>query len=182
MRLILALAFLFATSLPVHAQTYIPPSHPTPTGLAPGMRAKLLKSTPDEQVYTLVFSHGDEAFSGITDFAIAHGIADAHFTAIGAAQSALLAWFDLGKKQYRAIPVPGQTEVLSMVGDIAAHDGKPVVHTHAVLGRPDGTTVGGHVFELRVDPTLEVFLTVDTKPLAKKPDARTGLLLIDPSE
>ncbi len=179
MRLILA---LLAASLPAYTQTYIPPTRPVPTGLAPGMHAKLLKSTPDEQVYALIFAHGDEAFSGITDFAIAHRIADAHFTAVGAASSAQLAWFDLGRKQYRAIPVAGQTEVLSMVGDIAAHDGKPVVHTHAVLGHPDGTTTGGHIFELHVDPTLEVFLTVDTKPLAKKPDTRSGLLLIDPSE
>ncbi len=179
MRLVLA---LLAASLPAYAQTYMPPTRSVPTGLAPGMHAKLLKSTPDEQVYALIFAHGDEALSGITDFAVAHHIADAHFTAIGAASSALLAWFDLGRKQYRAIPVTGQTEVLSMVGDIAEHDARPIVHTHAVLGYPDGTTVGGHVFELRVDPTLEIFLTVDTKPLAKKPDARTGLLLIDPSE
>ena len=181
MRLVLA---LLAASLPAYAQTYIPPTRSVPTGLAPGMQSKLLKSTPDEQVYALTFAHGDEAFSGLTDFAVAHHIADAHFTAIGAASSALLAWFDLGRKQYRAIPVTGQTEVLSMVGDIAAgdHQGKPVIHTHAVLGHPDGTTTGGHIFELHVDPTLEVFLTVNMTPLAKKPDARSGLLLIEPSE
>lgn len=164
------------------AQSYIPPSRPVPAGKAPGMRAKLIKNTPEEQVYTIIFAPGDEALSGLTDFAAAHGIGNAHFTAVGASRGALLAWFDLQRKQYRAIPVQDQTEVLAMTGDIADHGGKPIVHTHAVLGRRDGSTVGGHVFELHVDPTLEVFLTADAAPLAKKPDARTGLLLIDPAE
>jgi predicted DNA-binding protein with PD1-like motif len=48
-----------------------------------------------------------------------------------------------------------------MIGDIATFDGRPVV-THVVLGRSDGSTVGGHVFELNVNPTLEVFVTTNT--------------------
>jgi len=51
-----------------------------------------------------------------------------------------------------------------------------------VLGKPDGSTVGGHVFELHVNPTLEVFLTVNSVPLKKKPDAASGMKLIDPTQ
>jgi uncharacterized protein len=85
------------------------------------------------------------------------------------------------KKNYRRIPVTEQAEVLSMIGDIATFDGKPVVHTHVVLGRSDGSTVGGHVFELNVNPTLEVFVTMDTMPLRKKADTLSGMKLIDPT-
>ena len=83
---------------------------------------------------------------------------------------------------YRRIPVTQQVEVLSLVGDIALFNGKPVVHMHTVLGKPDGSTVGGHVFELHVDPTLEVFLTVNSVPLKKKSDAASGMKLIDPMQ
>ena len=73
-------------------------------------------------------------------------------------------------------------EVLSLIGDVATFDGKPIVHMHAVLGRSNGATVGGHVFELNVNPTLEVMMTVNTTPLKKRPDAESGMKLINPKQ
>jgi uncharacterized protein len=72
-------------------------------------------------------------------------------------------------------------EIVSMIGDIAVYQGKPVVHTHAVLGLPDGTTRGGHVVQLLVRPTLEVMVTVDPKGLQKRFDPETGMTLIAPA-
>ncbi len=144
------------------------------------MQYKLVKDTPEEKIYAVVFHKGDEALSGLTDFALQTGSRDAHFTGIGAVSGATLAWLDLDRKLYKRIAVPQQVEVLALTGDIAEFGGKPVVHMHAVLGRSDGTTVGGHVFELNVNPTLEVFVTVNTVPLRKKPDEASGMKLIDP--
>ncbi len=70
--------------------------------------------------------------------------------------------------------------MLSLTGDIAALKGKPIAHMHAVLGKPDGTPIGGHIFALNVNPTLEVFVTVDETPLAKRPDSESGMKVIDP--
>jgi uncharacterized protein len=162
----------------------ISPSRAVPVGKAPGMKWRLLTETPQEKVYVVIFSAGDEALSGLTDFAIAQKIKSAHFTAIGAAQSATLAWLDLAHKNYKRIAVGEQCEVLSLIGDIAVTDAKPpvpVVHMHAVLGHSDGTTVGGHVFELNVRPTLEVFVTTDHDALKKFPDEASGMKLIDPN-
>jgi predicted DNA-binding protein with PD1-like motif len=161
---------------------YISPSRPVPTGKAPGMQAKLVKDTPQEKVYTVIFYKGDEVLSGLTDFAIQHKIEDAHFTAIGAVSGGTLAWLDPTNKIYHRISVAEQVEVLSLIGDVATFNGKPVVHMHAVLGKPNGNTIGGHVFELNVNPTLEVFVTVNTTPLRKKPDDASGMKLIDPAQ
>jgi predicted DNA-binding protein with PD1-like motif len=160
----------------------ISPARPVPVGKAPGMESKLLTDTPGEKVYTIIFHSDDEVLSGLTDFAIAHQVKDAHFTAIGAVQSGTLAWLDLSKKSYHRIPVDEQSEVVSLTGDIAEFGGKPVVHMHAVLSKRSGATVGGHVFELNVRPTLEVFMTVDSAPLQKKPDESSGMKLIDPTK
>jgi uncharacterized protein len=50
-----------------------------------------------------------------------------------------------------------------MLGDIAAQPGsgqeEPAVHAHVVLGRGDGSTVGGHLKRAIVWPTLEVVVT-----------------------
>jgi predicted DNA-binding protein with PD1-like motif len=188
MRLRLALLLVVLTT-PVIAQTppaasndaFISPSRPVPVGKAPTMQAKLVKDTPGEQVYSIIFFKDDEVMSGLTDFAIAHKVSDAHFTAIGAVSGATLAWLDIPKKMYRRIAVTQQVEVLSLIGDIAVFNGVPVVHMHAVLCKPDGSTVGGHVFELITNPTVEVFMTVNTTPLTKKADDVSGMKLIDPA-
>ena len=188
MRLRLALLLLGLTT-PVIAQTpaasndaFISPSRPVPVSKAPTMQAKLVKDTPGEQVYSIIFFQDDEVMSGLTDFAIAHKVSDAHFTAIGAVSGATVAWLDIPKKMYRRIAVTQQVEVLSLIGDIAVFNGVPIVHMHTVLCKPDGSTVGGHVFELISNPTVEVFMTVDKTPLEKKADDASGMKLIDPAE
>jgi hypothetical protein len=186
-------AILLATLLasPVLAQnttehpaesTLINPARPIPTGKAPHMQVKLVKDTPEEKTYVIVFLKGDEVLSGLTDFAAKYSVSDAHFTGIGAVSSATTAWLDLGKKMYRPTETREQVEVLSLVGDIAAFNNKPVVHMHTVLGHRDGHTTGGHVWELNVNPTLEIFLTADTTPLKKRPDDASGIKLIDPAQ
>jgi predicted DNA-binding protein with PD1-like motif len=172
-----------APPAPVQDDVTISPSRPVPVGGAPGIKWRMNEENQaGERMYVLIFHEGDEALSGLTDFAIEHKIKNAHFTAIGAAQSATLAWLDLSKKNYRKIAVGEQCEVLSLIGDIAVSDGKPVVHMHAVLGRSDGSTVGGHVFELNVRPTLEVFVTTNYEQLKKFPDEKSGMKLIDPNK
>ncbi len=157
----------------------ISPARPVPVGLAPNAKVKLVHEGKGERVYAVIFSPGDEVLSGLTDFAMKYRVGNAHFTGIGAVSSALTAYFVLDQKAYHPLPVTEQVEVLSLIGDIASFEGKPIVHMHMVLGKRDGTTVGGHVFEARVNPTLEVFVTADDTPLGKKNDP-SGLKVIDP--
>jgi uncharacterized protein len=159
---------------------YVAPVHPVPRGEAPGMKVQLLKSG-TEREYAVIFAKGDEAFSGLQEFAERYQIQSAHFTAIGALNGATLAWFDPQRKMYRKIPILGQVEVVSMIGDIALCQGKPTVHTHMVVGLPDGTTKGGHVLDAHVFPTLEVMVTVDPIAMHKRLDPETDLTLIDPT-
>lgn len=102
-----------------------------------------------------------------------------HFTAIGVLSSVVLGWFDPQKKMYRENPIKEQVEVAAMIGDFALYEGKPVLHTHIVVGRRDGMAEGGHVIEAIVSPTLEVFGTVYPVPLQKKYDPATDLTLIE---
>lgn len=164
------------------AQETISPARPIPTGQAPGMQVKLVSEIGGEKVYCVVFAKGDEVLSGLTDFAIRYKVEAAHFTGIGAISGATVGWLDLSQKAYRPIHVDQQVEVLSMIGDVATFNGKPIVHAHLVMGRQDGSTVGGHLWEAHVNPTLEVFVSVDALPLKKKPDEASGMKLIDPKQ
>jgi len=152
-----------------------------PRGKAPKMQVQLLNPGEPAKQYAVIFYQGDEAFSGLLEFAEKYHVTSAHFTAIGALNRATLGWFDPQRKMYKKIPVNGQHEVIGMSGDIALYQGKPVVHTHMVVGSPDGTTRAGHVLAAYVSPTLEVMVTVDPRTMKKRFDPATDLTLIDPA-
>ena len=127
----------------------------------------------------LIFNTGDELAQGLKDFATAHNLADASFKAIGALAAVKLAWFNPQTKKYQiSVDLKEQVELLSMIGDVAQHEGRPIVHAHVVVGRSDGTTAGGHLLEASVRPTCEVFLTESPVELSKALDPDTGLVLI----
>jgi hypothetical protein len=108
---------------------------------------KLISSGEGAKRYAVIFSTGDEAYSGLLDFAEQHHVTSAHFAATGALSSVVVSWFDPEKKMYRENPIHDQVEVATMTGDIALYQGKPALHTHIVIGRRDGTANGGHVIE-----------------------------------
>ena len=117
--------------------------------------------------------------AGLQRFATENNLNASRFSAIGALQGAVLGYFDWDRKDYDRIPVNEQVEVLSINGDIALDQGQPKVHAHAVLGRRDGSTVGGHLLQATVRPTLEVLLVESPGYLRKTCDPETGLALID---
>ncbi len=162
------------------ASEYVAPSQAIPRGKAPKMQVALLNPGESTKQYAVIFYQGDEAFSGLLEFAEKYHVMSAHFTAIGALNSATLGWFDPQRKLYKKIPIYGQREVIGMSGDIALYQGKPVVHTHMVVGSPDGTTRAGHILDAYVSPTLEVMVTVDPVAIQKRFDPVTDLTLIDP--
>lgn len=142
------------------------------------MKEKLLHDQ-GEKTYVLVFDPGDEVVRGLTGFAGRHDLAASHLTAIGAFSRVVLGYFDRDRKDYRRIPITEQVEVLSLIGDVALKDGKPALHAHVVLGKADGTTVGGHLLEAQVWPTLEVILVESPAHLRRRHDPASGLALID---
>src|SRR5208282_2458809 len=163
------------------ANGYVSPSEAVPTGKAPKMQVQLLNPGEPTKQYAVIFYQGDEVYSGLQEFAEKYHVTSAHFTAIGALSGATLAWFDPQRKMYKKIPINGQHELIGMSGDIALYQGKPVVHTHAVVGGPDGTTHGGHVLDAYASPTVEVMVSVDPVTMQKRFDPATDLTLIDPA-
>jgi predicted DNA-binding protein with PD1-like motif len=142
------------------------------------MKSKLIHESQGQRTFALIFDTGDEAMSGLVGFAKANKLGASHFTAIGAFQDVRLGYFDWGPKKYLKIPLPEQVEVLSLIGDVALHNGEPNVHAHVVVGRSDGTTRGGHLIEGHVRPTLEVILTESPAHLRKEIDKESELALI----
>jgi predicted DNA-binding protein with PD1-like motif len=141
------------------------------------MRAKIMNDAP-ERTIALVLDQGDEVMAKLQGFAAEHNLMASRLTAIGAFERATLGYFNWERKAYDRIPVDEQVEVLALVGDIALDGSKPKVHAHAVLGKRDGSTVGGHLLEAHVRPTLEVLLIESPAYLRRVHDPHSGLALI----
>lgn len=137
-----------------------------------------MKSKDLGETTVLVFDTGDEVISTLTKFAKDRHITAAHFTAIGAFRDAGLGYFDVETKKYVRNQVDEQVEVVSLSGDIALDGEKPVIHAHGVVAKRDGSTMGGHILEAHVRPTLELMLEKSPVRLQKKLDANSGLALI----
>jgi uncharacterized protein len=143
------------------------------------VRSKLLHESDGQKTYALIFETGDEVMSNLKAFAGNNLLRGSHFTGIGAFEDVTLGYFDWEKKDYQKIPVREQVEVVSLVGDIAQGEGsEPAVHAHVVLGKSDGTALGGHLLEAHVRPTLELMLIESPQHLQRKHDPETGLTLI----
>jgi predicted DNA-binding protein with PD1-like motif len=140
--------------------------------------SKLLIEHP-ERTWVLVFATGDEVVTELQRFAREHALSGTRFSGIGAFSDAVLGYFQWDRKTYDRIPVAEQVEVLSLAGDVAVGDEGPTVHAHVVVGRSDGTAMGGHLLEAHVRPTLEVVLSDAPSALVRRHDSESGLALID---
>ena len=142
--------------------------------------AKLI-SQGQERTYVLIFETGDEIASTLKQFASEHHLPGSSFKAIGALSDAKVGWLDWETKKYEtSADIQEQVEVLSLIGDIALHDGVPEIHAHMVVGKRDGTAHGGHLQEAHVRPTLKLILTESPAELQKQHDPALGLALIRP--
>lgn len=146
------------------------------------MKSKLVhRAAAHERTFVVVFDEGEEPVQLVAAFAERERLGASRITAVGGFSSAVLGYFDRSTKRYRRIPVDEQAEVLSIIGDVAHDENKPVVHVHAVLGLSDGTTRGGHLLEGHVWPTLEVVITEWPVHLRKafRPDLGLSLIVAD---
>lgn len=143
------------------------------------MRSRLVHEAHGQRTFVVVLDRGEQIRACLQRVAEEEGLSAAQVAAIGAFEQATLRYFSWEKKQYEPIPVREQVEVVSLNGDIALDShGKPTLHLHAVLGRRDGSTLGGDLGEARVRPTLEVIVTESPAHLRRVEDAETGLALI----
>ncbi|MFB6095994.1 MAG: PPC domain-containing DNA-binding protein [Haloferacaceae archaeon] len=89
--------------------------------------------------------HGADWREEVEEFALEEGIEAAWFTAMGSVQDAELWYYDQFDQEYRSVTFDEPLEVAACVGNVSLLDGAPFAHTHAVLSRPSGQAVAGHL-------------------------------------
>ena len=97
--------------------------------------------------------------------------------AIGATNHAVIGVYDLAKKEYYPETIDEFMEIASLNGSITAKDGKPYIHLHATLADQHHMIHGGHVLEMRVGATCEMFVTVLDGEVTRQKDEALGINL-----
>jgi predicted DNA-binding protein with PD1-like motif len=128
-----------------------------------------------DNLYVIRFEE-DEIFPArLVDFLESRSIFNGNFIAIGAFSRLRIAYFDVEISRYADLDVDEQVEVLSLAGNVARHSEQPLVHAHIIVGRRDYSTLGGHLREGSVRPTLELFLNTSAEPLLREVEPKYGL-------
>jgi len=143
------------------------------------MRIQQLDDVEGRRSFVLVCDRGDDPMEALAAGAKRFDLSGAALTGIGAFSSVTLGFFDRARRDYTRRVIREQVEVVSLVGNIALDRGEPRVHAHVVLGRSDGSALGGHLLSGSVDPTLEVMIVESPATLRRKIDQATGLALLD---
>jgi len=143
------------------------------------MKSTRIHDQNGQRTFAVVLDKGEEAMACLQRFVEAETVSAAQITAIGAFSQATVAFWDPATRIYEKHAVAEQTEVLSLLGDVSVEtSGKPKLHLHAVLGRRDASTVGGHFVDGKVHPTLEIIVTESPAHLRRVFDETLGLAII----
>ena len=97
--------------------------------------------------------------------------------AIGATDHAVIGVYDLAKKEYYPEEINGLAEITSLNGNITEMGGKPYIHLHATLADQHHAIHGGHVLEIRIGATCEMFVTVLDGEVKRQKDEALGINL-----
>lgn len=122
--------------------------------------------------------HGEDIIRQFTILAEENGIETGALSAIGALSRADLACYDQKSHEYGKIALNEPVELASCSGNISLKDGRPFVHSHAVLSDRTGKTWGGHLISGTIF-AAELYLQELSGglPLKRVPDSITGLYL-----
>ncbi|HET9393996.1 MAG TPA: PPC domain-containing DNA-binding protein [Candidatus Rubrimentiphilum sp.] len=129
--------------------------------------------------FVLVFETGDDVMGELQRFVEEQSVMAAFFHGLGGVQRATVGFYNLANKQYEPIEIDSQSELLSLNGNVSILDGKQKLHIHVVLGRRDGSAVGGHLLQATVRPTLEIVLDELAGNLHRTDRPEVGIPLLD---
>ena len=121
--------------------------------------------------------HGSDVIKSITDFVHDKKIRAGIFTLIGAVKGAKIAYYNQRDKGYLITELRKPREIVSCIGNISSHKGKPFAHVHIVLADERGRVRAGHLLEAQVF-AAELHMQELIGPRLKRvPDKVTGLAL-----
>ncbi|MDZ7744700.1 MAG: PPC domain-containing DNA-binding protein [Candidatus Saccharibacteria bacterium] len=123
---------------------------------------------------------GDLLVENLTKLVKQENIRGAWVSGLGAALWAELGYYDLDAQEYQWQKFDQLLEITSLQGNVAWSSDEPVLHIHGSFSDKNLQAIGGHVKEVAVGGTCEVFLHrwFGEAGLSRQKDDSTGLYLL----
>lgn len=102
----------------------------------------------------------------------------AQVDAIGAANRAVIGVYDIEKQAYHKEELTGFMEITSLSGNVTRMNGEAYLHLHGTLADQNHALHGGHIIELTVGATCEMFVRVLAGDVTRAKDQALGINLI----
>lgn len=129
--------------------------------------------------YIVRLEQGERLREAMDDFMRAADLPGAAVSGVGAATEITLGFYDLDAQKYDWKTIMHPYEIISLTGTIATDEqGRPLYHLHGSFGDRGFQVLGGHVKDLVVGGTCELFVHRTFKPLKRQYDSATGLNLL----
>lgn len=122
---------------------------------------------------------GEEVMQTLAGFITENDIPAGVISGIGALIEVELGYFNRETKKYQRRIFNGIYELLSLTGNIAYVDNKPMVHAHCILGDAEYRVIGGHLFSGIVAVTGEIYIRVFSAKFNRSLDPEVNLNLLD---
>lgn len=137
-----------------------------------------MKTYSDGIITALILDVEESIHDCIIRFAGEHTLPGAFITGIGVIKDVVLGFFNTESKEYEKMEVKGPVELLALNGNSSWKGNEPFVHLHAVIGKEDGSVIGGHLLEAKIGTTGEIFVHKIGKRLERQKDDKFDLFLI----
>ncbi len=141
---------------------------------------KIIQKTPQSETtkYILTIKRGEEVFEALLKFIEDEKINCATFNGLGATDKIEIAYYNLKTKEYERHTIEEELELININGNIAYLNENPILHIHGVFGKKDLSTLGGHLFSMKISGACEIHLTTYPEKIERLFDEETGLNLI----
>jgi uncharacterized protein len=125
-------------------------------------------------------SKGEKLIESLTKLAKDQQVPSCWINGLGGAQEAELGFYNLDTQEYNWQKIEEPMEITSLQGNLTWVDQEPAFHIHGTFAKTDLSAIGGHVREVIVSGTCEVFLhRWYGDNLTKSIDPDTGLKLLN---
>ena len=138
-----------------------------------------MRSQKFRNVYAVRIDRGEDIVEKLRELCGNENIRFAQVSAIGASEHAVLGVFDLAKQEYARETISCFCEITSLTGNITTVDEAPYIHLHATLADQQHQIHGGHLLELTVGATCEMFIRAIDTGVGRIHDDQLGINLWD---
>ncbi len=122
----------------------------------------------------------EDLIDAITKLVKTYNIKAGLLNCIGAFKKFTIGYFDLDKKKYKLKTFDENVELVSCLGNIAYKNGKPIIHAHVSVGRPDFSIIGGHLSQPSIiSITAEIYILEIDQKLNRSLDPQFNLFLLN---